>query len=65
MTDDTSISFDGSIRTEQELQSVLQSVLQSANESGIDPQGTWDIKNGSTNPDWEVMVLELVKGAGD
>lgn len=65
MIDDEPSSFAGSIRSERELQETIRAVLRAASESGVDPQGSWDIKNGPDHPDWEVMVLELAKGTGD
>lgn len=62
MSEDT-IQFDASIDTERELTDAFGVLLQAAKENGLDPIGTWDIRNGNRNPDWEVMVLELVSDA--
>lgn len=54
-------SESGGIETEAEFETALESLLLAASESGIDPVGTWDVRNGMSHPDWEIMVLELAK----
>lgn len=51
----------GEITTEAEFDAALERLLLQAARNGINPRGSWVYRNGSTAPDWEVMVLELEK----
>ena len=61
MPTDSSGPFDDVIGTEAELDSAFQQLLVSAFENGVDPGGSWVVRNGATMPDWEVNVSELAK----
>ncbi|MFB6094753.1 MAG: hypothetical protein ABEJ77_07410 [Halanaeroarchaeum sp.] len=50
------------ITTEEQLDSALATLLASAYENGIDPSGSWVVRNGHA-PDWEVQVFELADRA--
>ena len=58
---DSSDPLDGSITTEAELDSAFQHLLLSAFENGVDPGGSWVVRNGTSMPDWEINVSELTK----
>lgn len=61
MADDTSGHDEREIRTATELDAAFTQILRSAVENGVDPGGSWEIRNGASNPDWEVQVFELQK----
>lgn len=61
MTHDTTDYLDGTITSEDEFEYTLQEVLLAAIENDVDPRGAWEIRNGETHPDWEIMVTELAK----
>jgi len=61
MADDTSGHDEREIRTATELDAAFTQILRSADENGVDPGGSWEIRNGASNPDWEVQVFELQK----
>lgn len=57
----SSSPFDDAITTEAELDTALKHLLVSAFENGVDPEGSWVIRNGASMPDWEIYVSELAK----
>lgn len=61
MPTDSSGPFDDAITTEAELDSAFQHLLVSAFENGVDPGGSWVVRNGPAMPDWEINVSELAK----
>lgn len=61
MTRDSPDSPDRAISTEAEFASALQTLLLAALENGLDPRGAWELRNGGTEPDLEVLVTELTK----
>lgn len=61
MPTDSSDLFDGAITTEAELDTTLNHLMVSAFENGVDPGGSWVVRNGASMPDWEIYVSELAK----
>ena len=61
MPTDSSDPLDSPITTEAELDLAFQHLLVSAFESGVDPGGSWVVRNGASMPDWEIYVSELSK----
>lgn len=45
----------------QELNEELKSLLRRAHENGIDIDGGWECRNGSIDPDWDVIITEVTK----
>lgn len=50
--------------TEAELHTMLRELLQTAFRNGLSVQGGWDARNGSTYPDWDVVVTRVAKPDG-
>ncbi|MFW5928993.1 MAG: hypothetical protein ACOCT0_01045 [Halobacteriota archaeon] len=61
MTHDTTDYIDGDITSEDEFDSALQELLLIANDNGIDPRGSWEVRFDGAVPDWEIVVTELAK----
>jgi hypothetical protein len=61
MSHDTSGDDEQEIRTAAEFDAALTRILRSAVENGVDPGGSWEIRNGASKPDWEVQIFELQK----
>ncbi|MFB6133467.1 MAG: hypothetical protein ABEJ55_00570 [Halanaeroarchaeum sp.] len=61
MTYDVSESEAADIASGDEFEQLLRELLLAATESGIDPQGAWEIRNDRFAPDWDVLVTELEK----
>ena len=60
MSHDTS-GDEREIHTAAELDAALTQILRSAIENGVDPGGSWEIRDGASKPDWEVQIFELQK----
>ena len=52
------------ITSEEELHTELRALLLRAHEGGVDVEGGWDCRNGSGDPDWDVIVSEVRKKEG-
>jgi hypothetical protein len=52
---------DRDISTRAEFDSALQTLLLAALDSGLDPRGAWEYRNGEAYPDLEILVTELAK----
>lgn len=61
MSSDTPDPFDEAVTSAEDLDMLLRHVLRSAHENGVDPRGSWVMRNGHTVPDWEVQIHELEK----
>jgi hypothetical protein len=46
---------------EQEFNDALNALLQFAYERDLDIQGSWDCRNRSSHPDWDVAITEVQK----
>lgn len=53
------------VGTEAEFEEYIRRLIRTAYENGVDFEGSWDIRNGKSLPDWEVMVHKLTKQGGD
>lgn len=53
------------ITSVDEFERQLGRVIRAAASNGIDPRGSWDIRNGAELPDWETMIVELEKPQAD
>lgn len=61
MTSGSSGPFDDAVTTAEELDDALHELLITAYSNGVDPVGSWVVRNGSEVPDWEVEVSRLAK----
>lgn len=56
---------DDEIVSDEEFEQRLGKVVRAAASNGIDPRGSWEIRNGAELPDWETMIVELEKSEAD
>lgn len=59
MTTDQTEPCDSPITTAEELDTSLSRLLASAHANGVNPTGSWVVRDDSAAPDWEVQVFEL------
>lgn len=57
--------YDGEIASVEEFEALLGQVVRAAAANDIDPQGSWEVRNGAELPDWEAMIVELEKAPAD
>ena len=55
----TGPASDDEISTAREFEAALGRVILAALESGVDPRGAWEFRNGEAGSDMEVMIVEL------
>lgn len=56
MTDDTAGPTTGA-----ELRAGLRALVRQAHDNGINVRGGWDCRNGTGDPDWDIVVTEVEK----
>lgn len=61
MTSGSTGPFDDAVTTAEDLDDALEHLLIEAYTNGIDPAGSWVVRNGYDVPDWEVEVSKLAK----
>lgn len=63
MDEDDSVFED--VTSRAALSGAIERLLQNAHDNGVDVEGSFEIRNGPTYPDWEAQVHELAKQDSD
>lgn len=58
--DDSEIAAE-TATTEEAFDTALQKLVQAAYANGVNIEGGWKCRTTTTDPDWEIMILEVTK----
>ena len=51
------------ISTAEEFNEALNNLVQRAYANGVDVEGGWECRTTTADPDWDIVVLEVIKSA--